>query len=66
MSKPWSLTFYEWRNGLAIRLLGAAPDDARCIMGSPISPSAHCRRWAGTDRLWCPKHAAELGEAHSG
>ena len=56
MSKPWRLSLFEWANACTIRLLGAAPTDERCVMGSPISTRAWCRRRSLPDELWCPRH----------
>ncbi len=32
------------------------PAEDRCIMGSPVDPSVHCRRRAVADTLWCSHH----------
>ena len=56
MGKPWRLSMFEWANTFTIRLLGAAPTDERCVMGSPISARAWCRRRALPGELWCKRH----------
>ena len=53
----WRLRRFEIRNALAVRLFGAAPDEERCVMGSPVSRDAWCRHAAVDHELWCKKHA---------